>query len=283
MDEQMTEPARRRTVRLAGGRPAPRAPLGRAVRTHLLIALAVGLAGAGVWLAAPGGAWGVVLALEVTALLLGGWALVLLGSTLTRRGRLVVDEAPGRVVVPGSRPLGALLVALLLLSLLLPATVLASWAAGEPLGGSVVALGAAVLLLPLGLPVLVRLLTGRVRLPSLVLDATGVTWHSWSSEQSIAWADLADVRLLADPGRRLVLRASALPTRRSPRRTPRTAAGDRTVGGPAVAPEEVSVPVGFLASDAALVADLVEACRTDASRRAALGTDAALHGLGTPG
>ncbi|MBC9732564.1 PH domain-containing protein [Nocardioides marmotae] len=256
MDQQTTQPARRRVVRLPAGLPGPRVPWGRAVGTHLLIAVAVVLAGAGVWTAAPTGAWGAAVALEATALLLGGWALVLLGSTLTRSGRLLVEESPGRLGLPGSRPLGGLLLGLLVLSLLLPVTLLGARILGEPVGSSTFALVLAVLLLPLGLPVLVRVLAGRIHLPALVLDEAGVTWRGWSSETRLPWADLARVDLVADPGRRLVLRASA---------------------------EEVSVPVGFLASDAALLAALVEACRTDRGRRAALGTDAALHGLGAGG
>lgn len=249
---------RRRTVRLASDRPTVRVPVGRAVRTHLLIAVAVVLAGAGAWTAAPTGGWGVAVALEVSALLLGGWALVLVGSTLTRRGRLLVEESPGRLSLPGSRPLGVLLLSLLALSLLLPLTLLGSWAAGEPVGGSAVALALAVLLLPLGLPVLVGVVSGRVRLPALVLDGEGVTWRGWNDEARMPWGGLAPPELVADPGRRLVLRG-------------------------ATHEEVVSVPVGFLAADAALVADLVDACRTDPRRRDALGTDVGLQGLGSPG
>ena len=230
---------RRQVLRLpASPRSLPPVPVARATGTHLLIALVVTLAGFGVVVSATDG-WGLVLAAVAAALLLGGWLVVLLGTVLpatVRRGRLVVRRHPDRLELPGSRLLTGWLVALLVLSLLLPLTLLASWAARGSLEGSTGATVLALVLLPLGLPLLVQVLRGRVRSPALVLDADGVTSRSWRGATGVAWAELAGVRLVADPGRRLVLG------------------------------EEVSVPVAFMGSDATLVADLLEACRTDPTR-----------------
>ncbi len=255
------------------------------IGTHLVIGLAVAAAGFGAVVSATDDGWGLVIAVELAALLLGGWGVVLLGSTLpatsVRRGRVAVRQRPGHLELPGSRLLTGGLLGLLALSLLLPLTLLAAWAARGTLEGSGLALAASVLLLPLGLPLLVQVLRGSVRVPSLVLDGDGVTSRSWRGETTVAWSDLAEVRLVADPGTRLVLRAGDALVRRTS--SPAAAApGARTVGGPVVAADEVSVPVAFMASDAALVADLVEACRTDPRRRTVLGTDAAWVDLRGP-
>lgn len=245
-----SRPVRRQVVRLpASPRSLPALPFGRTIGTHLLVGLLVALAGFGFVVGATDG-WGVLVAVQAAALVLGGWLVLLLGTLLpamTHRGRLVVHRHHDRLELPGSRLLTGLLVALLALSLLLPLTLLASWAARGGLEGSAGAAVLALALLPLGLPLLVQVLRGRVRTPSLLLDDDGVTARSWRSESAVAWSELAEVSLVADPGRRLVLRA-----------------------GPVVAADEVSVPVAFMGSDATLVADLLEACRADPTRWAAV-------------
>ncbi len=249
---------------------APRPPLGRLLGTHLLVGLLVLLAGAGAVASAPADGWGLLLAAEVVALLAGAWLVLLLGTLLpatpARRGRLVVAPGPEGVVLPGSRALTRSLLGLLALSLLVPLTLLGSWAARGTLEGSTLAVVASVLLLPLGLPVLVQVLRGRVRVPALVLDDDAVTSRTWRGASSIAWSDLAEVRLVADPGRRLVLRASDARVRHTAS-TAGSSAGAASVGGPVVGRDEVSVPVAFMASDAGRVADLLESCRTDPRRR----------------
>ena len=254
--------------------PAPsaaRPPLGRLLGTHLLVGLVVLLAGAGVLASARPDGWGLLLAVEVVALLAGAWLVLLLGTLLpvtpARRGRLVVAPGAEGAVLPGSRVLTGLLLGLLALSLLVPLTLLGSWVARGTLEGSTLAVVASVLLLPLGLPVLVQVLRGRVRVPALVLDDDGVTSRTWQGASSIAWSDLAEVRLVADPGRRLVLRATGARVRRTASAAG-SSAGAASVGGPVVGRDEVSVPVAFMASDAGLVADLLEVCRTDPRRRA---------------
>lgn len=261
--------ARRQVVRPpAGHRSLPALPLGRTIGTHLLVGLLVVLAGFGFVVGATDG-WGVLVAVQATALLVGGWLVLLLGTLLPatlHRGRLVVRRRPDRLELPGSRLLTGLLVALLVLSLLLPLTLLASWAARGSLEGSTVASVLALVLVPLSLPLLVQVLRGRLRAPTLVLDADGVTSHSWRGATGVAWAELAEVRLVADPGRRLVLRADTAAARRPVPSAAAASPGARTVGGPVVADDEVSVPVAFMGSDATLVADLLEACRTDPTR-----------------
>ncbi|WP_169834663.1 hypothetical protein [Nocardioides dokdonensis] len=248
--------------------PTPRPPLLRVLGTHVLVGVAVVLAGFGFLVAASDG-WGVLLAVEAAALLGGCWLVLLLATLLpgtARRGRLVVRRHPDRLELPGSRLLTGLLVALLALSLLLPLTLLVSWAARGRLDGSAGAVVLSLALLPLGVPLLVQVLRGRVRVPCLVLDAEGVTSRGWRGETAVAWAELAEVRLVADPGRRLVLRATSAAGRRTTPTSVATSPGARTVGGPVVGADEVSVPVAFMGSDAALVADLLAACRTDPTR-----------------
>ncbi len=261
--------AHRQVVRLpAGHRSLPALPLGRTIGTHLLVGLTVALAGVGFVAGATDG-WGVLIAVQATALLVGGWSVLLLGTLLPatlHRGRLVVRRRPDRLELPGSRLLAGLLVALLALALLLPLTLLGSWAARGSLEGSAGAVVLALVLLPLGLPLLVQVLRGRLRAPSLVLDADGVTSRSWRRATAVAWAELAEVRLVADPGRRLVLRATSAAGRRTTPTSVATSPAARTVGGPVVAADEVSVPVAFMGSDAVLVADLLDACRTDPTR-----------------
>ena len=257
------------------GRPRVRVPLRTLLSTVVLAALAVGVVGFGAWVSAGDDPWSRTASALLVLLCLLGCAVLLAGSLATRTGRLVLEERDGVLQLPGSRVVAGLLLAALATCVALPVVLVAGRLLGSGQGGSGLALAAAVLLLVLAVPLLVALLRGRVRLNALELAPDGVSYRSYNASARVGWADLAEVRLVADPGRRLVLVSRGTPERRQHSATP----GEATVGRAPGGPDEVSVPVGLLASDAVLVAELVEACRTSPERRVELGTPAAVERL----
>ena len=235
---------RRPAVRVYGG-----------IALILLLAL-VPLAGAvvmvssGGWLAASGAA---------LALLVVSAVVFLVTATAVRRtGRVDARPRDGGTELPVSRWvlswLGALVVLFVVFTLTLVANAFSS-SAGGPWGPLVLVVG----VLALGVPVGLRLARGDYQRGGLLLTPKEVTWSTYDTTTRVAWKDLVGERLVADPGSRLVLEA------RSPRSL-RRARGPQSraepVGGPRVEAHEVSVPLAFLGSDGALVADLVQHYRT---------------------
>ena len=257
------------------GRPRPRVPLRTLLTTVVLAALALGVVGFGAGVSAGEDPWSRAASALLVLVCLLGCAVLLVGSLATRTGRLVLEERDGVLRLPGSRVVAALLLAALATCVVLPVVLVVGRLVGSGQEASGFALAASALLLVLAVPLLVALLRGRVRLNALELAPDAVTYRSYNASSSVGWADLTEVRLVADPGRRLVLVSRGTPERRQHSATP----GEATVGRAPGGRDEVSVPVGLLASDAVLVAELVEACRTSPERRAELGTPAAVERL----
>jgi len=183
------------------------------------------------------------------------WLLLVVGTTANRTNRLVAEQRAGALRLPGSLAMWRLVVALLVLSLLLPVAALLSWFARGTLDGSVYAASVALVLLVLGLPIGVQILRGRIRAPYLELDEDGLTHRGMSASTTVRWEEITGLRLVADPGRRLVIESSGTPLRVARSATP----GERPVGGgPHIGAGEVAVPVAFLGSDAAVVADPIQ-------------------------
>lgn len=242
------------TLYLTSDRDHPRLSRGRAVRGNALVGVCLLAVVAGALATADDDTWGRVLGIQLIVMTVLAWSTLLVGTTAHRGGRLEVEQRPGALRLPGSSTLWRLLMALLVLSLLLPVVVLGSWLDRGSLEGSAYATVVSLVLLVLGVPVGVQVLRGRIRAPYLELDEDALTHHGMNASTTVRWQEISGLRLVADPGRRLVVESSGTPQRVARSATP----GERQVGGPRVAAGELSLPVALLGSDAALVADLVE-------------------------
>ncbi|ROR90115.1 hypothetical protein [Nocardioides aurantiacus] len=250
--------------RAGGGHELPRRPAVRVwggVALVVLLSL-VPLAGAvvmvtsGGWLAASG--------LALALLVLSAVVFLVTATVVRRTGRVDARSRDGGLELPVSRWVLSWLAALVVLFVVFALTLVAnalSASAGGPWGPVVLVAG----VLGLGAPMGVRLLRGDYQRGGLLLTPREVVWSTYDTTTRVAWKDLVGERLVADPGSRLVLEArSAKALRRT--RGPQGLA-EQPVGGPRVAAHEVSVPLAFLGSDGALVADLVAHYRTHPAAR----------------
>ncbi len=251
----------------------PPRPAGRVYGGLALIALVALLPLGGAWVLAQGDGWSrfsAVLLVVVVVLALG----LLVGGVLAeRRGRLRARSGAGGTELPSSAAMLGCLLGLGVGGVLFAVSFLAAGLAGER-GGAVSAVVMLVAVVVLAAPIGVGLARGRFCRGGMLLTPDAVRQSSYNAGSAIAWDDLREVELVADPGRRLVLRAGAADgVRRSG--GPRSLA-EQQVGGPTVGAHEVSAPLAFLGSDGSLVAAVIDFYRRTPAARSELGTAAAL-------
>lgn len=232
----------------------------------------------------------VALLLQPYPVALVGWLVAAVGvaaagflvvvTAVDRRGRTLVRTRAGGLELPASRVMwaltGVVLGGLLVLAVLFAVGAFVAVLSGGFSLRAVVGLAVWLGLLALAAPSVLRLARGDYQRGGLLLTPRAVSWSTYNSSATIAWDDLREVRLVADPARRLLLRAA------SPQRVVRTGGpeslGEQPApGGPRTGPDEVSVSLTFLASDGAIVAEALETYRRSRSARRELGTPAAVE------
>lgn len=235
-------------------RSRPRVPVARSLLTNAAAVLVVGVLAVGTWWGLGGDAWGRAVAVPLIVIVLLGGAVLPLGTLKAWPGELALERRPGALVVPGSRLMAGLLLAVLGLVLVVPLVLLAGYLAtgGRPAWVPVLVL--CLLLVPPALAALVRVARGRIRRNALELSPEGVRYRSYSGVRGLAWDDVHEVRLIADPGRRLVV-------------------------GPGGGARALRVPLALLASDGVLLAEVVDFYRRHPASRDELAgsADAALE------
>lgn len=236
------------------------------------------------------GAGAVALAVQPWPLLLMGWVVgavgvaaagfVVVATAVDRRGRVLVRAHPAGVALPVSLVMWGFTVVVLggslVVAVLFAVGGFAAVLSGGSSLGAVVGLAVWLGLLALAAPSVLRAARGDYRRGGLLLTPRAVSWSTYNSTATIAWDDLREVRLVADPSRRLLLRASA-PERVVRAGGPESLGEQPTPGGPRTDPDEVSVSLAFLASDGAVVAEALEHYRRDRRARRELATQAAVE------
>lgn len=241
--------------------PRPVVRVWGGVALIVLLAL-VPLAGAAVMVASGG--WLAASGLSLAALVVSAVVFLVTATVVRRSGRIDARFRDGGLELPLSRWVLSWLAALVVLFVVFALTLVAnaiSASAGGPWGPLVLVVG----VLALGVPMGLRLVRGQYQRGGLLLRPDEVVWSTYNTTTRLAWKDLVAERLVADPGHRLVLEArsaASLHRTRGPQ-----GLGEQPVGGPRVAAHEVSVPLAFVGSDGALVADLVTHYRSHAAAR----------------
>lgn len=254
-------------------RDLPPRPVGRVYGSLVLIALMAMLPLGGAWVLAQGDGWSRLSAVLMVVVVVLALGLLVGGALAERRGQLRARSGVGGTELPSSAAMLGCLLGLGAGVVLFAVSFLAAGLAGERSG----AVSAGVMLVAvvvLAVPIGAGLAGGRFQRGGMLLTPDAVRQSSYIASSAIAWGDLREVELVADPGRRLVLRADAADGVRRDG-LPRSMA-ERQVGGPTVGAHEVSVPLAFMGSDGSLVAAAIDFYRRTPAVRGELGTAAAL-------